>query len=125
MKKRINLRAVIGLFFEILGVLGWVIGLCIGSEDDEIPFVFVNSAFILVGSLFIYISIKINPERLRKVLEIDETVEKKKYHRPIIIPITCYVMDGYTPIPISYPLSDWDRCYLIAWQEQKKTAEQR
>lgn len=120
MKKRIDFKVITGLFFEVLGVFAWVIGLCISSEDDRIPFILYNLAFFLVGTLFIYISIKVNPERLRKALEDDETVSKKEYHSPIAIPVTCYVMDGDTPIHIGYPLSEWDRCYLIAWQEKKK-----
>lgn len=100
----------IRLFFTIIGTILWVIGLIIQTPLDNLKYIFINLAFLLVGSIFIYLAVKINSASSQKT----EINTKKK------IPMACYVMDDDMPIEISYPLTDWDRCYLIAWQEKEK-----
>lgn len=116
-----NIKNIISYILDFLGVLFWIFGLCAITPEDNMAFCFINLAFLVAGCLFIVISLKINPEHYSRLL--DEEIEETKSNTLAMPPVTCYVMDGDMPIRISEPLSDWDRCYLIAWQE--KTAEQR
>ena len=66
--KRINIKNIMSILFDILGVLFWVLGLCATSPDDDLRMVLVNLMLILIGSAFIIISLIINPERAREFL---------------------------------------------------------
>ena len=100
----------IRLFFMIIGTILWVIGLIIQTPLDNLAYILVNYGLLLIGSIFIYLAVKINSVSSQEA----KSSTKKE------IPMACYVMDGDMPIEISYPLTDWDRCYLIAWQEKEK-----
>ena len=115
-----NYKNIISYICDFLGVSFWVIGLCASTEDDNLAFCLVNLAFLAVGSLFIVISLKLNPEHYSKIL--GEEIEETQSNTLALPPVTCYVMDGDMPIRISEPLNEWDRCYLIAWQAQKEKA---
>lgn len=117
-----NIKNIISYILDFLGVLFWILGLCAITPEDNMAFCLINLAFLVAGSLFIVISLKINPEHYSRLL--GEEIEETKSNTLAMPTVTCYVMDGDMPIRISEPLNDWDRCYLIAWQE-KKTAEQR
>lgn len=88
-----KIKTVIGNIFLSLGTLGWCVGLCAGTPatvdgsagtNDWLLFAFVI-AILIVGSIFIALSIKINPEPFCKVLHedteeiIEEIVEEHNY----------------------------------------------
>ncbi|MGN0535706.1 MAG: hypothetical protein ACI4IR_06885 [Eubacterium sp.] len=104
------MKKIISIALVIIGTLIWILGLTVQTPLDNLKYILINLAFLLVGSIFIYLAVKINSASSQKT----EINTKKK------IPMACYVMDGDMPIEISYPLTDWDRCYLIAWQEKEK-----
>lgn len=88
-----KIKTVIGNIFLSLGTLGWCVGLCAGTPatvdgsagtNDWLLFAFVI-AILIVGSIFIALSIKINPEPFYKVLHEEkqevtyEIVEEHNY----------------------------------------------
>ena len=113
-----NIKNIISYILDFLGVLFWILGLCAITPEDNMAFCLINLAFLVAGSLFIIISLKINPEHYSRLL--GEEIEETKSNTLALPPVTCYVMDGDMPIRISEPLNEWDRCYLIAWQAQKE-----
>lgn len=66
--KKVNFRNIASTIFDVLGVLFWVLGLCATSESDGMAFALVNLGLLMIGSIFIILSLKINPERARKFL---------------------------------------------------------
>ncbi len=69
---------VISVFCEVIGVLCWVIGL--SFQDESLLFVFVNAGFCIVGSILIWGAIKINPERIHRIMNDDGEPEKEERH---------------------------------------------
>ena len=88
-----KVRAVIGYIFSFLGTLCWVIGLCVDTPTTANGSVPINEwslfgfviGLLVVGSIFIALSIKINPEPFYKVLHEEkqevtyEIVEEHNY----------------------------------------------
>ena len=109
------MKKIISIALVITGTLIWILGLTVQTPLDNLGYILVNYGLLLIGSIFIYLAVKINSSSAQET----ESSTKKK------IPMTCYVMDGDMPIEISYPLTDWDRCYLIAWQSRKDNNEQK
>lgn len=75
--RKINIKNIVSILFDILGVLFWVIGLCATSPNDDLRIVLVNIMLLLIGSAFIIISLHINPERARELLCEPEVYEDK------------------------------------------------
>lgn len=81
-----KIKNVIGYIFLTLGTFCWCIGLCAGTpattngtaEVNEWSLIAIILAILLVGSIFIALSVKINPEPFCKVLHEDteETIEE-------------------------------------------------
>lgn len=115
--KRLNIKVITGLVLEFFGVIAFVVGFCIEPTNDNIALIFVNLCFFLIGSLFIFLSIKINPERLYRVLrEDDEDFEEESSKKTLV---HYYVMDDDTLIPLNSNKKGWDDCYLIAFMQEK------
>jgi hypothetical protein len=66
--KKVNFRNIASTIFDMLGVLFWMLGLCATSESDSMAFALVNLGLLTIGSIFIILSLKINPERAKKFL---------------------------------------------------------
>ena len=109
------MKKIISIALMIIGIIIWILGLTIQTPLDNLAYILVNYGLLLIGSILIYLAVKINSVSSQET----ENNAKKE------IPMACYVMDGDMPIEISYPLTDWDRCYLIAWQSRKDNNEQK
>lgn len=109
------MKKIISIALMVIGVIIWILGLTIQTPLDNLAYILVNYGLLLIGSIIIYLAVKINSASSQEA----KSSTKKE------IPMACYVMDGDMPIEISYPLTDWDRCYLIAWQSRKDNNEQK
>lgn len=107
-----NTKTIIGILFEIVGVLFWAIGLTAQAGNNILFYLFVNIGFCLVGSILIKLSMKINPERIHRLLADDVHINSTTINIQSAQAVN---------IEICEPLSDWDRCYLIALRSQKES----
>lgn len=81
-----KVRAVIGYILSFLGTLCWVIGLCVDTPTTANGSAPINEwslfgfviGLLVVGSIFIVLSLKIYPEPFTKVLyeDTEETIEE-------------------------------------------------
>lgn len=71
--KRITLKGVIGWLLLLVGVACWVFGLCVYSDMvNEMQLLCFIIAFLIIGSICIWLGIKINPKPFLKVLKEDD-----------------------------------------------------
>lgn len=96
------MKKFISTLLTILGVLFWIVGLTFEPGDNLLMYALVNIALCVVGSIFLWVAIKINPEPIRRLVQED---------------------DDAVCIEEIEPMSDWDKCYLIAIENRRNKNE--
>lgn len=85
MKKIIKYyKNIVGVIFNCIGVICWMLGLLLAPQTPEYNLLIclVNLGFCIIGSIFIWLSIKINPGRIREVLSEDESRSTEHNYSP-------------------------------------------
>lgn len=85
MKKIIKYyKNIVGVIFNCIGVICWMLGLLLAPQTPEYNLLIclVNLGFCIIGSIFIWLSIKINPGRIREVLSEDESQSTEHNYSP-------------------------------------------
>lgn len=108
-----NAKKALCIFLKVIGILLCIFGFCFEAADN-IKFIILNVTLIILGAALFYISIKLDSKCI-KILKDNEEPE---------IHLKCFVADGDMKIEMKTPLSDWDKCYLIAWQKGKDNKDE-
>lgn len=96
------MKKFISTLLTVIGILFWIVGLTAETGDDLLMYVLVNIAFCVIGSVLLWAAIKINPETIRHhIQEDDDAVCTEELE----------------------PMSDWDKCYLIAIEDRRNKDE--
>lgn len=99
---------------KVIGILLCVFGFCFEAVNSSVKFIILNVVLIILGAALFCISIKLDS----KCIEILKEDEEPEIHPK------CFVVDGDTEVEIKTPLSDWEECYLIAWQNGKDNKDE-
>lgn len=114
------LKRVFYYIFTSVGVMLWILALCVSLPEDNLWAFLINCAFALVGSLFLWLAIVIDRHCkvsiLKDLLKDDDTEITVNVNYPKIPTFECekYVYDDGVVVTISDPPTEMDKVYLFA-----------